>query len=171
MLRREMRSSVACGPFSFEKDAAGFDHPALAEDTKLDLSRLSILLIDDNKFIRHLVSEILQSFGVKSICEAASADDAFHQMKTGSHFDLVICDWSMEPKDGLYVLRSIRSGKTPLSPRIPFVMLTGECREKKVIEALSEGVNSYIIKPISAQLLMNHLLKLIVNDKERCELD
>ena len=167
-----MRSFCGNVPSLFERGITGSDQFALAEDvTKLDLSRLSILLIDDNKFIRHLVSEILQGFGVKSICKAASADDAFVRMKARIHFDLVISDWSMEPKDGLYVLRSIRGRKTPLNPRTPFVMLTGECRQEKVIEALSEGASSYIIKPISAKLLMSHLLKLIVSDRGTCELD
>ena len=138
---------------------------------KLDLSRLSILLIDDNKFIRRLVTEILRSFGVKMIHEADSASSALGQMAIRGKFDLIICDWSMEPKDGLWVLRAVRGGKTPLSPRVPFVILTGECRENKVVEALAEGASSYIVKPISAGLLMNHLVKLIIDDKEKYELD
>ena len=138
---------------------------------KVDLSRLAILLIDDNKFIRRLVTEILRSFGVRKIYQADSAASALGQMAVRGKFDLIICDWSMEPVDGLSVLRAVRCGKTQISPRTPFVILTGECRENKVVEALSEGASSYIVKPISAGLLMQHLVKLILDEKEKFELD
>ena len=167
-----MKSFRAKAPVPGEKESWGLYAAETAKNiASIDLSRLSVLLIDDNKFMRHLVSAILQSFGVKRICEAASADAAFKQMKNSTRFDLVICDWSMAPRDGLSILRRVRGGKTPLNPRIPFVMLTGECREDKVVEAMSEGVSSYIIKPISAKLLMNHLIKLMLNDRDKYELD
>jgi len=136
-----------------------------------DFSTLSILIIDDNKFIRRLVAEILRSFGVRRISEAASAVEAVSLMEVQGNFDIVICDWSMEPKDGLFVLRALRRGKTRVNPAAPFVMLTSECRKDKVMEALAEGVSSYIVKPISSKLLMHHLVKLILNDKERYGVD
>ena len=138
---------------------------------EVDLSRLSVLLIDDNKFIRRLVGEILRSFGVKKIAQAESAAAALAQMRIGANFDLIICDWSMEPKDGLWVLRAVRGGQTALRPQTPFVILTGECRENKVVEALAEGASSYIVKPVSAKLLMDHLIKLILEEKDKYELE
>ena len=84
---------------------------------------------------------------------------------------MIISDWSKHPSDGLFVLRSVRSGKTGLKPQTPFVVLTGECRQNKVIEALAEGASSYIVKPISAKLLMGHLIKLILDEKDKYELD
>jgi DNA-binding response OmpR family regulator len=65
----------------------------------------------------------------------------------------------------------VRGGKTPVSASIPFVILTGECRENKVVEALAEGASSYIVKPISAKLLMTHLVKLVLNDREKYEFE
>src|SRR5690348_4786021 len=104
---------------------------------EVDLSRVSVLIIDDNKFIRRLVAEILRSFGVKRISQADSAVSALGHMAIGANFDLIICDWSMEPRDGLWLLRAVRGGQTGLRPHTPFVILTGECRENKVVEALA----------------------------------
>ena len=138
---------------------------------RADFSPLSILVIDDNKFIRRLVAEILRGFGVTWISQAKSADDAISQMSVESNFDIVICDWSMHPKDGLYVVRALRAGKTRVKPTVPFIMLTSECRKNKVMEALAAGVSSYIVKPICAKLLMDHLVKLILDEKEIYELE
>src|SRR5690349_785106 len=95
---------------------------------RADFSRLSVLVIDDNKFIRRLVAEILRGFGVKRISQAESADDAIFQMSVQSNFDIVICDWSIGPKDGLSVVRALRAAKTRVNPATPFLLLTSECR-------------------------------------------
>ena len=172
--RRNVRMTISCvgTEKSFEAEAieAGANYrPGILASA--DFSTLSILLVDDNKFIRRLVAEILKSFGVRRISEAASAVEAVSLMGAQGNFDIVICDWSMEPKDGLFVLRALRGGKTRVNPATPFVMLTSECRRDKVMEALAEGVSSYIVKPISSKLLMHHLVKLILNDKARYEVD
>ena len=166
-----MSSSFGKPPKLHTGNAGAGALDALERMGEVDLSRLSVLVIDDNKFVRRLVAEILRSFGVKEIFEADSATAAIDQMAIGVNFDLIISDWSMHPSDGLFVLRSVRSGKTGLKPQTPFVVLTGECRQNKVIEALAEGASSYIVKPISAKLLMGHLIKLILDEKDKYELD
>jgi AmiR/NasT family two-component response regulator len=50
-------------------------------------------------------------------------------------------------------------------------MLTGECRVDRVAIAIAEGADSYIAKPISAKILMSHLIKLIAADKSVHYLD
>ena len=132
---------------------------------KADFSRLTILLIDDNKFIRKLVGEILSVFGVGKVVEAESADAAMMRMGE-TQPDVIFCDWLMEGKDGLDVLRAVRGGRAPIDPKTPFVMLTGERRSDHVVTALAEGADSYIAKPVSAAILMSHLMKLIHADNE-----
>lgn len=138
--------------------------------TKADFSRVTIMLVDDNKFIRKLVGEILRSFGVGKICEAESADEALAVMRL-SKPDLIISDWAMEPKDGLSVLAALRDGRTGIDPKTPFILLTSERRSEQVIKALAEGADSYIAKPVSAGVLMTHLVKLIVAARETVYID
>ena len=129
-----------------------------------DFSRLTILLIDDNKFIRKLVGEILRVFGVGKVIEADSADAAILRMGEAQP-DVIFCDWLMEGRDGLAVLRMVRGGQASIDPKTPFIMLTGERRSDHVVTALAEGADSYIAKPVSAAILMSHLMKLIHADK------
>src|SRR5579864_6719916 len=64
--------------------------------TAIDLSQLDLLVIDDNRFIRQLLTEILRSFGANTIRESDCSEDAFRQMDRKVP-DLIFCDWMMNP--------------------------------------------------------------------------
>lgn len=132
--------------------------PTSKADFKADFSRLCILVIDDSAYMRRLVTEILHSFGVGTVLNAATGKDAFAQMQRFTP-DVVFCDWEMYPDDGLAVLRQLRE---TVSANMPFIMLTGHNGHEDVTMALGEGADSYIVKPFSSETLMNHLLKVIV---------
>ncbi len=89
---------------------------------KVDLSELDILLIDDNKFIRLLLGDVLRSFGVGTVREASSADQALEKIHQHRP-DIILCDWMMDPPDGLALLRKIRS--VDGAQRVPVIMITG----------------------------------------------
>ena len=69
-------------------------------DTNYNLERLNFLIVDDNKHMRALVKTILHALGAKNCREASDGADAFKELR---HFpaDIIICDWSMSPLDGL----------------------------------------------------------------------
>lgn len=125
---------------------------------KVDLSELDILLIDDNKFIRLLLGDVLRSFGVGTVREASSADQALEKIHQHRP-DIILCDWMMDPPDGLALLRKIRS--VDGAQRVPVIMITGHASSDRVSEALGEGADSYIVKPFRPATLMEHLLKVI----------
>src|ERR1700733_8652343 len=124
---------------------------------RLDLSQLSVLVVDDNKFIRRIVREILRGFNVGFILEAEDGADALEKLKV-SRPDIIICDWVMRPMTGMDFLREIRSGKTPIDADTPVLMMTGQLDAKHVLEARAVGVSGYLAKPISAQGMMTRLI-------------
>ena len=128
----------------------------MAVIARADFSRVAILVIDDSPYMRRLVTEMLQSFGVGKVIQADGAEEAFAQMRRVRP-DLVISDWEMYPGDGLSVLRRLRQEAC----QVPFIMLTGHNGNEDVTLALGEGADSYIVKPFSSETLMNHLLKVI----------
>lgn len=137
-----------------------------AQRTKLeaaDFSKLQILLIDDNKFIRLLIKEILRTFGVASVLEAGDADRAM-KLIIDKRPDIVICDWLMHPVDGMGILKLLRSHQSKEVRKTPFLMLSGEVRDDYVAEAIGEGADSYVAKPFTAATLMAHLAKVILKE-------
>src|SRR6478609_8996708 len=126
--------------------------------TKADFSPLTILVIDDSPFMLRLLAEMLSGFGVGKVLTAETAEEAFARMQMRAP-DVIFCDWEMYPMDGLAVLRRLREQSQSHLASVPFVMVTGHNAHEDVTQALGEGADSYVVKPLSAETLMNHLIK------------
>jgi CheY-like chemotaxis protein len=135
-----------------------------------DFSGLHVLLVDDNKFIRILIREILHGFGFQRITEALSAAEALERVEQ-SRPDIIICDWMMHPDDGMTLLRRLRGHADAALRMTPFIMLSGEVRDDRVSMAIGEGADSYVAKPFTAATLMTHLLRVIAKEEEMYLLD
>lgn len=128
--------------------------------TDYNLERLNFLVVDDNKHMRALVKTILNALGVRNCAEAIDGADAFKELR---HFpaDLIICDWNMDPLDGLDFTRLVRTGKDSPNPFVPIIMLTGHTEMSRVIEARDAGVHEFLAKPISAKKLYSRIKVII----------
>lgn len=136
--------------------------------SRIDLSDLDFLIVDDNRFIRQLLTEILRGFGARFVREADGGGDAFRQIECKSP-DLIFCDWMMSPVNGLSFLKIIRS--SPRTQWIPVIMVSGYVTNDHVSAALDEGASSYIVKPFNVSTLMEHLLKVIAASENKCLVD
>lgn len=110
-------------------------------------SAVNVLIVDDQQSMRGICKYILTQLGFTNIIEAKSGRDALGKLEQ-SNVDLIISDWNMEDIDGLTLLRVIR--KHPKTSGMPFIMATGRSDKEQVKEAISSGVNNYIIKPFDA---------------------
>ncbi len=107
---------------------------------------LRVLVVDDQPEIRSLVREVLADAGVTQVFEAPDGKAALQFVD--ADFDmvnLIICDWNMPGLNGVDFLRQIRS----VFPDLPFLMVSGRCDKKSVLEAKIAGVSAYIRKPFS----------------------
>ena len=59
---------------------------------------------------------------------------------------------------GIELLQNVRSDLELKS--LPFLMVTAESEKEKVIEAIKSGVNNYIIKPFTAEILKEKMEKI-----------
>ncbi|MCW8835401.1 MAG: response regulator [Rhodospirillales bacterium] len=126
----------------------------------LNLERVNFLVVDDNKHMRTLVGSILHALGVKSIIEAEDGADAIRVLRSFPA-DIVICDWNMEPLDGLDFVRLVRTGKDSPNPYVPIIMLTGHTEMHRVLEARDAGINEFLAKPISAKSIYARITSII----------
>ncbi len=110
-------------------------------------SGINVLIVDDQQSMRGICKYILGQLGFKDITEAKSGRDALGKIEKDS-FDLIISDWNMPDIDGLTLLKVLR--KHPKTSKLPFIMATGRSDKEQVQEAITAGVNNYIIKPFDA---------------------
>jgi two-component system, chemotaxis family, chemotaxis protein CheY len=110
-------------------------------------SDVSVLIVDDQQSMRGICRYILSELGFRDIVEAKNGRDALGKLEK-TNIQLIISDWNMDDIDGLTLLRIIR--KHPKTQKMPFIMATGRSDKEQVKEAISFGVNNYIIKPFDA---------------------
>ncbi|HCX68584.1 response regulator [Parvibaculum sp.] len=122
--------------------------------------KMPILIVDDYKTMLRIVRNLLNKLGFTEIDEATDGTDALTKLKSRK-YGLVISDWNMQPMTGYELLQKVRTDDGLKA--LPFVMVTAESKVENVIAARQAGVNNYIIKPFSAEVLKAKL-KTVLGD-------
>ena len=113
---------------------------------------MKVLLVDDSKTMRNIQKSILTQLGVTEIEEACDGLDALSKV-AGFGPDLILLDWNMPNMDGLTFIKEYRSG----GAKTPVIMVTTEGEKARVIEAIKPGVNNYVIKPFTPEVLSQRI--------------
>ena len=129
-----------------------------------DLERLKILIVDDNMHMRSMIRSILYALGVRDVETAKDGETALIQLNVFPA-DIVLCDWNMEPMNGLEFVRMVRTHTESPNPYVPIIMLTGYTDIERVFEARDSGVHEFLAKPISGAKLYARIRAVI--DQER----
>jgi len=122
---------------------------------------MPILVVDDFKTMRRIVTNLLIQIGFKSIDDATDGGAALAKINE-KEYKLIISDWNMEPMSGFDLLKAVRSSSGPIK-NVPFVMITAESKPENVIKAKQAGVNNYIVKPFNAETLKKKLVTVLGN--------
>lgn len=138
--------------------------------TDYNIERLNILIVDDNHHMRYLVRMILKSLGVQEILEA---EDGTSAMETLNNYaaDIVICDWNMQPMDGIEFTKLIRTSDDSPNAYVPIIMLTGHTEISRVVTARDAGVNEFLAKPVSAAKIYQRIKAILDNPRQYIRTD
>ena len=108
--------------------------------------KLWVLVVDDMATSRGLITQALDSIGIKHYDWEPDGQAAMRYLsKTPCH--LVISDYNMPNMDGLQLLHAIRSDKT--TNHIGFILVTGTKDASLVNRGKQLGMNNYIPKPFT----------------------
>jgi two-component system, chemotaxis family, chemotaxis protein CheY len=128
------------------------------------IARLTILLVDDNAYMRKVTRMMLVNLGVKSIVEAGDGASALEAVRN-SDPDIMLLEWDLPILNGMEVIRFVRSPKEFARPDLPTIMLTDQATRKQVNEALRMGVHEFLVKPTSALALRARLASIILKPR------
>ncbi len=118
---------------------------------------MKILVVDDFSTMRRIVKGVLSQLGYNNIEEAEDGQKALDILKAGG-IKLVVSDWNMPVMDGLTLLTNVRGD--PNLKDTPFLMVTAEAEQEKIVEAVKAGVNNYIVKPFTPDSLRDKIDKI-----------
>ncbi|KPK35451.1 MAG: hypothetical protein AMK70_05280 [Nitrospira bacterium SG8_35_1] len=119
--------------------------------------KMKVLVVDDFSTMRRIVKNLLKQIGFTSIEEAEDGEDAYAKLKDGG-FGFVVSDWNMPNLDGLGLLKKVREDAE--LKELPILMVTAEAEKEKVITAIQAGVNNYVVKPFTGELLKEKIDKI-----------
>jgi two-component system, chemotaxis family, chemotaxis protein CheY len=109
-----------------------------------------VLVVDDQLTMREVCRLALQEIGVRHILDAENGKEAL-QVATTQPLDMIISDFNMPELDGLGLLRAVRGH--PAVRKLPFILVTGRGDNALVVTAAQAGVNNYIVKPFTSEML------------------
>ena len=135
-----------------------------AKNITAKLAATKVLVVDDEYYMRKVVRTLLSSIGVRNIYEAQDGPSGLEAIRTVVP-DVVIVDWEMPGLDGAGFVRMVRSPETFPYPNVPIIMLTGHGERSRVVEAVSVGVNEFLLKPVSSKSLQDRMVAVLTKPR------
>jgi two-component system chemotaxis response regulator CheY len=115
-----------------------------------------IMLVDDTKFMRMMLANILKPKGYEIIAEAEDGLDAVDKYKQHKP-DLVTMDIVMPHMDGIEAVKNIVASDSGAK----VIMVTAVGQDSKVKEAIEAGARGYIVKPFQAPQVIEEVEKIL----------
>lgn len=120
------------------------------------VSTLSVMIAEDNAFMRTTIRRVLETLGVKGVREAGDGAEALKIMQTWAP-DIVLLDWEMAPLDGMEFTKMVRTAQTSADRFIPIIVISAHSELWRIAAARDAGVTEYLAKPISAKTLLSRI--------------
>lgn len=131
----------------------------------IDENKPVVLVVDDNKDIRAMVTQLLNDD-----YNIITAQDGSEGIKRAMKYvpDLIVCDIMMPGIDGLECCRRLKN--EVLTSHIPILMLTACSMDEQRVQGYDSGADGYLSKPFSGTVLKSRIASLIANRKRIKEL-
>ena len=121
------------------------------------MTRLSVLVVDDEAALREVLSLRISDWGhdVRAVADAGAALDALDAMRP----DVVLCDLVLPGSSGMAVLARVKEQDATL----PVVMMTAHGNIDGAVDAMKSGAMDFLTKPLDHEML-RALLASVVSD-------
>ena len=107
----------------------------------------SVLIVDDEKVICEGIARLLAEKYITY--QAHNGREAVDILRNNKNIDVMLCDIIMPEMDGNALIKEVRSGNTA----IIIIVITAVVDPNKVCEAMKQGANNFMLKPLNIPLL------------------
>jgi two-component system, chemotaxis family, chemotaxis protein CheY len=122
---------------------------------------MKILVVDDSSTMRRIIKNTLHKVGYTDIHEGEDGLQGWNVLNSIDGIGMLITDWNMPEMNGLELVKKVRAD--PRFTDLPIIMITTEGGKTEVITALKAGVNNYIVKPFTPDVLREKLVAVLGN--------
>jgi two-component system chemotaxis response regulator CheY len=113
-----------------------------------------VVVAEDSAPTRRIVASILRDCGF-AVEEASNGQEALACLHGLAHPALAILDWNMPVLDGLETVRALRQDERYAD--LPVLMMTTERLKDRIEAALAAGVDEYLMKPFTREMVVEKL--------------
>lgn len=118
---------------------------------------MKVLVVDDDRTTRKMISLILKSKGYE-VVTAENGIEALQKLGL-ERINLILTDMNMPYMDGIEFIKQVRAN--PDMSNIPIVMITTEADEDEKRRAFEAGVDDYLVKPTNAEQISESMKKIV----------
>lgn len=138
---------------------------AVASSNLESASRANILIVDDEPSIEKLLAEKLRPQGFD--CFGCHSGQEALQLLNLQKFDAILSDLHMPIMSGLELMRLVRQRY----PNLAFMMITGVDDTRIAIQAMKEGSDDYLLKPLDLGALLISVNRMLERKRLRTEVE
>ncbi|RMH64993.1 MAG: response regulator [Calditrichaeota bacterium] len=109
-----------------------------------------VIFVEDSPTMRRIIMNSLNKIGISQVVEAENGVDALEKIGD-QDFDMVITDWNMPEMNGEELVKELRGSSKYKDT--PILMITTRGMQDDVMTAIKMGVNGYIVKPFTPEVL------------------
>ena len=125
------------------------------------LKNKNILLVEDNEVNRIIAIEVFEEMGFKVECASNGKEGIKKFLESDiDHFSYIFMDIQMPIMDGYEATKQIRNSNRYDSKTVKIIAITANSFIDNENEVIKSGMNSYIVKPISKENILNSLTSL-----------
>ncbi len=117
----------------------------------------TILIVDGVSSARNSLKDHFLELGYKNLLLLPDGQSALQNMKSQS-IDLIISEWDLPKMTGLELLDVVKQDED--LKEIPFLMVIAPSEDDYIIAAVQAGVNNYLIRPVTVQMLDKKIKKI-----------
>lgn len=122
------------------------------------MSNKTVLIVDDSKTIRNLVSFILKNEGI-SVVTAENGLDGLEKLYSTPNIALILTDINMPRMDGFSFIATVR--EQDVYKDIPIIILSTESEEDDKQKGINLGANLYMVKPAQPERMVRNIKMLL----------
>lgn len=115
---------------------------------------MKALIIDDSRAMRRILSGIVKPLGF-AVKEAENGQEGLDKLFETGPVEIVLVDWNMPVMDGLEFVKTVRLTAGYEAQKI--VMVTTETEPSQMARALISGVDEFVMKPFTQDILIEKL--------------
>ena len=137
----------------------------LEDCVQLSVGDLSVLVVDDHRFMQQVMRQMLNGLGVRKVTPALTVDEGL-QILSCQSFDIVIADYLMGTRSGAEFTRLARSEHSSGDRFVPIIACTADTTPRTVKALRDAGADEILCKPVSPRMIWTKVVA-VTNARRR----